>query len=123
VEGNAKGTAFQYQQPAQAEAKHRNRKQEYRTSTAWQGLDHGQHDTETEVPAGSDADTLQVEDPGLVSEETRTILDDATGNGVKVLNLVGTEALKNLSQPLDEAVLLLAGEIVGSAELHEDLIF
>lgn len=64
-----------------------------------------------------------MQDPGLVSEETRTILDDATRNGVKVLNFVGTEALKNLSQPLDEAVLLLASEIVGSAEFHEDLIF
>jgi hypothetical protein len=53
-----------------------------------------------------------MENSGLVSEEAGAIVNNTASYRVEIFHLVGTEALKELSEALDEAILLLAGIVV-----------
>jgi hypothetical protein len=65
----------------------------------------------------SDGDSLQAEHLGLVPENLGTEGNDAASYRVEVLNLLGLELLEELPQALDEAGLLLAAVVVGTAKL------
>lgn len=59
-----------------------------------------------------EGNAVQIQYLGSVSQKMRAVLDYPASNGVEILDLVGAKLLKAPAQSLDEAVLLLATEIV-----------
>lgn len=69
--------------------------------------------------APSDGDTIQAEDLRFIPNNARAKLNDRTGNGVEVPNLVGFKPLQQLSQALDEAAFFFAAVVVGVAKFQK----
>jgi hypothetical protein len=70
----------------------------------------------------SDLDVAQGDHSVGVAEHFAAELNDASGNGVEVLHVVGLELLQQLAQARDEPRLFLTDEPVRVAKFQKDLI-